>query len=52
MDVKKLKNIEISKDKKYKELLKECYVYAKNSNHPSTHTAALLVEGDKIILKG
>ena len=52
MDVKKLKNIEISKDEKYRKLLEECYEYAKNSNHPSTHTAALLVEGDKIILKG
>lgn len=51
MDINKLK-IKISKDKKYKDLLKECYNYAKKSNHPSTHNAALLVKKDKIILKG
>jgi len=51
MDIKTLK-IKISKDSKYKDLLKECYNYAKKSNHPSTHNAALLVDKEKIILKG
>lgn len=52
MDAKEFPNIKISKDEKYKKLLMECYEYAKNSNHPSTHTAALLVKGEKILLKG
>lgn len=51
MDVKKL-SIKTSKDLIYKKLLKECYDYAKISNHPSTHNAALLVKNKKIILKG
>lgn len=51
MDITNL-DIEISKNPEYKELLKECYDYARNSNHPSTHNAALLVDNNKIILKG
>ena len=51
MDISSLK-IEISKDEKYKDLLKECYDYASKSNHPSTHTAALLVKDGKVILRG
>ena len=52
MNAEKL-GIEISKDQKYKELLRECYKYAERSNHLSTHTAAFLVDDEgKIILKG
>lgn len=51
MNIKRL-GIKISKDPKYKVLLRKCYNYAKRSNHPSTHNAALLVKKDKIILKG
>lgn len=51
MDLTKL-NIKISKDAKYASWLKECYEYAKKSNHPSTHNAALLIKDDEIILKG
>ena len=52
LDVKTLNNIEITTDELYKNLLKDCYNYASKSNHPSTHTAALLVDGDKVILRG
>jgi dCMP deaminase len=45
-------DIEVSTDAKYKKLLKECYEYSKNGEHPLTHTAALLVKDIKIILKG
>jgi len=51
MEVKSL-GIEFSEDPKHKDLLRECYDYAKNSNHPSTHTAALLVNNGTVILKG
>ena len=51
MDVEKL-GIKISKEKKYARFLKDCYIYSKQSHHPSTHTAALLVKNGKIILKG
>ena len=51
MDIKDLK-IEISNSEKYAKWLKECYDYSKKSNHPSTHNAALLINEDKIILKG
>jgi len=52
MDINNLNNIEIITKPLYKNLLKDCYNYAAKSNHPSTHTAALLVEEDKIILRG
>ena len=51
MNIKKL-NIKISKNKKYKVLLKDCYRYAERSNHPSTHNAALLLDGKKVVLMG
>ena len=51
MDINGL-NIKISKNKEYKSLLKECYNYAKKSNHPSTHNAALLVNKEKVVLRG
>lgn len=51
MDLKKL-GVEVSTELKYKKLLKECYEYARKSNHPSTHDAALLVKENKIILRG
>lgn len=50
MDLEEL-DLKISEKPEYKGLLKECYNYAKRSNHPSTHTAALLVD-EKVILKG
>ncbi len=49
MDISTLNNIEITTDKLYKDLLKDCYDYASKSNHPSTHTAALLVDDEKVI---
>jgi len=51
MDIKSL-DIKFSKEPKYASWLKECYIYSKKSNHPSTHNAALLIDNDKIILKG
>jgi len=44
--------IKITKDSKYLEWLKECYIYSKKSNHPSTHNAALLIKNNKIVLSG
>ncbi len=52
MNIKELKNIKVTKNNFYKNLLRECYKYASKSNHPSTHTGALLVKNRKIILKG
>ena len=52
LDVSSLNNIEISTEKKYRDLLRDCYNYASKSNHPSTHTAALLVDKGKVILRG
>ena len=46
------KNVKISLDKKYKNLLRYCYHCASKSNHPSTHNSALLVKNEKIILVG
>lgn len=51
MDIKKL-GIKLSKDLMYRDMLRECYNHAKQSNHPSTHNAALLVDKEKIILAG
>jgi len=51
MEIENL-DIKISKESKYKALLKKCYEYAKKSNHPSTHNAALIVKNGKVILKG
>ncbi len=51
MDIQKL-NIEISTDSLYRDLLRDCYNYATKSSHPSTHTAALLVDDGKVILRG
>lgn len=51
MDIKKL-SIESSRKLDYKVLLKDCYAYARNSYHPSTHNAALLVDKGKVILRG
>lgn len=45
-------DLKISKNEKYKNWLKECYVHAKKSNHPSTHVAAILINKDKVVLKG
>lgn len=52
MDISKLDNIKISTEKMYGDFLKDCYNYASNSNHPSTHTAALLIKNKKVILRG
>ncbi|MBU1623230.1 MAG: hypothetical protein KJ597_06670 [Nanoarchaeota archaeon] len=52
MDISTLNNIEVTTDILYRDLLKDCYDYASKSNHPSTHTAALLVDHDKVILRG
>jgi dCMP deaminase len=52
METEKL-GIELSKNPKYADLLKQCYIYAERSNHGSTHTAALIVDKNgKVILKG
>ena len=52
IDVRALNNIEITTDEAYRGLLRDCYRYASKSDHPSTHTAALLVDNGKVILKG
>jgi len=52
MDITTLKNIEITTDVMYRDLLRDCYAYASKSNHPSTHTAALLVDNGEVILRG
>ena len=52
LDVSTLNNIKITTDELYKDLLKDCYNYASKSNHPSTHTAALLVDEGRVILRG
>lgn len=44
--------IEISTEEKYADWIKECYEYSKNSDHPSTHNAALLIDKDEVVLKG
>lgn len=51
MNIEKL-DIKFSKDLEYKVLLKDCYTYAKKSNHPSTHNAALLLDRKKVVLRG
>lgn len=51
MDIKNLK-IKLSKSPEYKDFLIDCYTYAKNSHHPSTHNAALLIKNNKILLRG
>ena len=45
-------NISFSNDSLYADLLRDCYAHATNSNHPSTHTAALLVQNGKVVLRG
>jgi dCMP deaminase len=52
MDISSINNIEITTDVLYRDLLRDCYNYASKSNHPSTHTAALLVDDGKVILRG
>lgn len=44
--------INVSNNPEYKEFIKGCYIYSKKSNHPSTHNAALLIDGKKIVLQG
>ncbi len=51
MNIEKL-GIRTSTSEKYRDLLKDCYNYARRSNHPSTHNAALLSDGKKIVLRG
>ena len=51
MDIEKL-GIKNSKDPEYKALLRDCYEYSRRSHHPSTHNAALLVDGKKVVLRG
>lgn len=45
-------HIRLTHEVRYKKLLIDCYVYASKSPHPSTHTAALLLKGNKILLRG
>jgi len=45
-------DIKISKEPKYATWIQDCYDYAQQSNHPSTHNAALLINHDKIVLRG
>ncbi len=52
MNIKELEDVEITTDSLYKDFLKDCYDYASGSNHPSTHTGALLVGDDGIVLRG
>lgn len=51
MDIKNL-GIELSQDTRYRNWLIECYSYAHNSRHPSTHNAALLIRDNSVVLAG
>lgn len=51
MNIEKL-SIKLSKNAKYAKWLKNCYIYARKSTHPSTHNAALLIDKGKAILRG
>src|SRR3989344_3736283 len=50
-DLDKL-GIKTSTNKEYRDLLRECYEFSRRSNHPSTHNAALLLDGKKVVLRG
>ncbi|MBI3051238.1 hypothetical protein HYY74_02165 [Candidatus Woesearchaeota archaeon] len=51
MDISRL-GIRITSDQKYVALLRQCYIYARRSNHPSTHNAALLVRDGRVVCRG
>lgn len=51
MDVDAL-DIPVTSNAADAELLRTCYEHAERSNHPSTHTAALIVDGDEVLVKG
>ncbi|MBI2630283.1 hypothetical protein HYW76_04210 [Candidatus Pacearchaeota archaeon] len=51
MDIEKL-GIKISTNEEYRVLLKDCYIYSRKSNHPSTHNAAFLLAKEKMVLAG
>ena len=53
MDVEKLGKIEITDDVVYRDLLVDCYKHSFGSHHPSTYTAALLIdENNNVLLRG
>ncbi|RME15168.1 MAG: hypothetical protein D6797_07220 [Bdellovibrio sp.] len=47
-----LKIISTSNVPAHKELLRKCYIEARKSPHPSTHNAALIVDGSNILIVG
>jgi dCMP deaminase len=51
MDISDI-GIDISIDPRYKEWLKECYAFAAQSKHPTTHNAAFIIDGDAIVVRG
>ncbi len=51
MDIEKL-GITISTNEEYRTLLRDCYHHSRRSKHPSTHNAALLLDGKKVVLRG
>ncbi len=48
----RIPGIELSHDLRHRDWLIECYSYAGNSRHPSTHNAALLIRNNTVILAG
>ncbi|MBL7100918.1 MAG: hypothetical protein ISS23_03115 [Nanoarchaeota archaeon] len=51
MKIDKL-DIKVSKKSEYKVWLRNCYDHAQRSNHPGTHNASLLINKDKVVLRG
>ena len=45
-------NISLTQEEVYKQLLRDCYEHAMQSNHPSTHNAALLVQDATVVMRG
>ena len=51
MNTKRL-GIKIENNSNNAKWLKECYIYARKSDHPATHNGALLIKNNKVLLKG
>lgn len=51
MDIENLR-LQLATDERFRDLLRDCYTHAAQSPHPSTHTAALLVRGEEVVMRG
>lgn len=45
-------NIAVTTDERTGSLLKQCYEYAAESHHPSTHNAAFLMNETEVVIRG